>query len=266
MTLPFLQGETMIQNITSQENSLVKHIKKLQTKSYRVKTGEYLLEGYRLVRDAIENGVELKNIIVTDTFDASEFSHLDLIVMPEKLFNQLKTTVNSQGIMAIAKINEREFDENIAKNNSFFIYLDGIQDPGNMGTIIRIADAGGVDGVLLSKTCVDIYNPKTIRSTMASMFNVPVYENCDNDVLDMLKSNGFDLVAGSLEAKCSHYEANYSKRTVVVIGNEANGITDEVMDMCNVPVKIPIYGKAESLNASVACGILVYEILRQRGQ
>ncbi len=255
----------MIQTITSPDNSLVKHVKKLQTKSYRAKSGEYLLEGYRLVRDAIENGVELKNIIVTDTFDASEFSHLDLIVMPEKLFNQLKTTVNSQGIMAVAKINARVFDETIAKNGSFFIYLDGIQDPGNLGTIVRIADAGGVDGVLLSKTCVDIYNPKTIRSTMASMFNVPVYEECDKNALDMLKNIGFDLVAGSLEAKSSHFEAKYSPCTVIVIGNEANGITDEVMSMCNLPVKIPIYGKAESLNASVACGILVYEILRQRG-
>ncbi len=256
----------MIQTITSQENSLVKHIKKLQTKSYRIKTGEYLLEGYRLVRDAIENGVKLKNIIVADTFDTTEFSHLDLTVMPEKLFNQLKTTVNSQGIMAVAKMSERVFDEKRANDGSFFIYLDGIQDPGNLGTIVRIADAGGIDGVLLSKTCVDIYNPKTIRSTMASMFNVPVYENCENDTLKMLKSNGYDLVAGSLEAKCSHYEADYSNRIVVVIGNEANGITDEVMSMCNVPVKIPIYGKAESLNASVACGILVYEILRRRGK
>lgn len=255
----------MIQTITSPDNSLVKHIKKLQTKSYRTKTGEYLLEGYRLVRDAIENGVELKNIIVTDTFDITEFSHLDLTMMPEKLFDQLKTTVNSQGIMAVAKINTRKLNEDIAKNGSFFIYLDGIQDPGNMGTIIRIADAGGVDGVLLSKTCVDIYNPKTIRSTMASMFNVPVYEDCDISALDMLKNNDFDLVAGSLDANCSHYEAKYSPRTVVVIGNEANGITDKVLSMCNMPVKIPIYGKAESLNASVACGILVYEILRQRG-
>ena len=256
----------MIQTITSQENSLVKHIKKLQTKSYRIKAGEYLLEGYRLVRDAIENGVKLKNIIVSDTFDTTEFSHLDLTIMPEKLFNQLKTTVNSQGIMAVAKMSERVFDEKRANDGSFFIYLDGIQDPGNLGTIVRIADAGGIDGVLLSKTCVDIYNPKTIRSTMASMFNVPVYENCENDTLKMLKSNGYDLVAGSLEAKCSHYEADYSNRIVVVIGNEANGITDEVMSMCNVPVKIPIYGKAESLNASVACGILVYEILRRRGK
>lgn len=266
MTLPFLQGEIMIQTITSPDNSLVKHIKKLQTKSYRTKTGEYLLEGYRLVHDAIENGVKLKNIIVADTFDASEFSHLDLTVMPEKLFNQLKTTVNSQGIMAVATMNERTFNENTVKDGNFFIYLDGIQDPGNLGTIVRIADAGGVDGVMLSKTCVDIYNPKTIRSTMASMFNVPVYENCETDTLKMLKNNGFDLVAGSLEAKCSHYEVDYSNHIVVVIGNEANGITDEVMSMCNVPVKIPIYGKAESLNASVACGILVYEILRQRGR
>ena len=255
----------MIQTITSQENSLVKHIKKLQIKSYRMKTGEYLLEGYRLVRDAIENGVELKNIIVADTFDASEFSGLDIICMPEKLFNQLKTTVNSQGIMAVAKIVENEFSETIAENGSFFIYLDGIQDPGNLGTIVRIADAGGIDGVILSKTCVDIYNPKTIRSTMASMFNVPVYEDNDGDAIDMLLKSDFDIVAGSLDAKCSHYDADYSSRTVVVIGNEANGITDDVMKKCTLPVKIPIYGKAESLNASVACGILVYEILRRRG-
>lgn len=253
----------MIQIITSQENSLVKHIKKLQTKSYRTKTGEYLLEGYRLVRDAIENGVELKNIITSEVFDVSEFGDRDIISMPEKLFNQLKTTVNSQGIMAVAKIDKREFNGDVAKNGKFFIYLDGIQDPGNLGTIVRIADAGGVDGVILSKTCVDIYNPKTIRSTMASMFNVPVYENCDANVLDILLSEGFDIVAGSLDAKCSHYEADYSSRTVLIIGNEANGITEEIMGMCNLPVKIPIYGKAESLNASVACGILVYEILRR---
>ncbi len=133
-----------------------------------------------------------------------------------------------------------------------------------MGTIIRTGYACGGDGVILSENCVDIYNPKVVRSTMASIFNVPLYfDDARRSALKKLSAHGVKIVSGSLQGDKSIYETDFTGRSAVVIGNEANGITDEVINLSTELVKIPIIGKAESLNAAVACAVMVYERLRQ---
>ena len=133
-----------------------------------------------------------------------------------------------------------------------------------MGTIIRTCDACGADGLILSENCVDIYNPKVVRSTMASIFNVNIYfDNSDRIILKKMIECGVNIVSGSLQGDKSVYNVDFKGKSTVVIGNEANGISDEVLRLSTELVKIPIIGKAESLNAAVACAVMAYEHVRQ---
>ena len=167
-----------------------------------------------------------------------------------------------QGILAVVKIeDETDFTPNTEKS---YIYCDCINDPGNLGTIIRTADAAGFDGVLLSDGCVDLYSPKTVRSSMGSFFNMRVVTGVSYEKLSEYKNSGFQLIGGALGDNTIDYRsANMKKPTIIIVGNEANGISEDVQKMCQC-VKIPILGKAESLNAGVAAAILMYELVRQR--
>ena len=155
-----------------------------------------------------------------------------------------------------------KFHDSFLKKD-LLVYLDGIQDPGNLGTIIRTCDASGVGGIVLSPYCADVFNPKVVRSTMASLFNVDMAV-CDKEVFDVLKGSGFRVFATSLDESICHYDADFSDKCVIVIGNEANGVRDEILSLSYQNIKIPMVGKAESLNAAVAAGITLYEVFRQR--
>nr|WP_330368177.1 RNA methyltransferase [Clostridioides difficile] len=138
--------------------------------------------------------------------------------------------------------------------------LDRIQDPGNMGTIIRTADSAGVDAIIALKGCVDIYNPKVIRSTMGSIFDVNIIDASQDETVDMLKSLDFNIVSSYLNTENFYDKIDYGSKVALVIGNEANGINEELVSKSDILVKIPIYGKAESLNAAISSAILMYEI------
>ncbi len=138
--------------------------------------------------------------------------------------------------------------------------LDRIQDPGNMGTIIRTADSAGVDAIIALKGCVDIYNPKVIRSTMGSIFDVNIIDASQDETVDMLKSLDFNIVSSYLNTENFYDKIDYGSKVALVIGNEANGINEELVSKSDILVKIPIYGKAESLNLAISSAILMYEI------
>lgn len=138
--------------------------------------------------------------------------------------------------------------------------LDRIQDPGNMGTIIRTADSAGVDAIIALKGCVDIYNPKVIRSTMGSIFDMNIIDASQDETVDMLKSLDFNIVSSYLNTENFYDKIDYGSKVALVIGNEANGINEELVSKSDILVKIPIYGKAESLNAAISSAILMYEI------
>ena len=145
-----------------------------------------------------------------------------------------------------------------------YVYCDGINDPGNLGTIIRTADAAGFGGVILSKGTVDLYSPKTVRASMGSFFNIDVITDKTCEDLEKYADKGFSLFGGILgENTIDYRKADMTKPSIIIVGNEANGISSEVAALCQ-GVKIPINGRAESLNASVAAGILMYELGRQR--
>jgi len=250
--------------IDSTSNKIVKHTKKLLERSGRKEFGQFIIEGRRLVNDAILAGADIEYILTEQGVEAIESSDITCFTLSQKAFDALKTTVNSQGIIAVVNAEKGKDFTPSDNERCLYIYLDGISDPGNMGTIIRTADACGADGIVLSNNCVDIYNPKVVRSTMASIFNVPIYfDDSSRRVVHKMKDAGIKIVSGSLDASKSLFDMDLKGKCAIVIGNEANGITDEILSMSSELVKIPILGKAESLNAAVACAVMVYERLRQ---
>ena len=160
----------------------------------------------------------------------------------------------------VHRYKERDLVNNINQDDKFVLILDRIQDPGNMGTIIRTADSAGVDAIILLKGCVDIYNPKVIRSTMGSIFDMNIIQTTQDEAVDFLKANNFDIVSSYLHTESYYNETTYDGKIALVIGNEANGINDELISKSDKLVKIPIYGNAESLNAAISAAILMYEI------
>ncbi|MCC8170039.1 MAG: RNA methyltransferase, partial [Oscillospiraceae bacterium] len=258
--------EKTMQIISSASNGRFKHIKSLSMKKNRKEYGEYTVEGIKSVRDAAASKRKPVLIAVSEDFYENEKfdypSDTELIVFSNNIFNKLCDTTAPQGFMAVMKIEGSS--EIIPNPNKAYIYCDGIQDPGNMGTIIRTADAAGFGGVILSEGCVDIYSPKTVRASMGSFFNIDIFTDKTVSDLKKFRETGFKLVGGSLRERTIDYrEADFKKPTVIVVGNEANGISAEVRALCEC-VKIPILGSAESLNVSVAAGILMYELVRQR--
>lgn len=245
--------------ITSINNPTVKHIKALALKKERQTSGEYTVEGIKQVNEAILSRKEIKSIVISEDFDITilKSSDYEIYKVPSFIFEKICDTKTPQGVLAVLKQEQTEKLE--IKDKGLYLYCDGISDPGNMGTLIRTADAAGFDGVLMSQACVDLYSPKVVRSSMGSFFRMRVYQNINQSDLLCFKNKGVNLFGGALIENTKDYrEADYSKTSIIIVGNEANGISDEVLSLCT-PVKIPIYGGAESLNVAVAAGILMYE-------
>lgn len=233
-----------------------------------------------LYKNDADSGVKSKNII-----DA--ISKIKSITVTEKVFDTLTDVVSPQGVLAVINKRENGIINQATENNNaseigdkiketenvkidtttdYILALDGIQDPGNLGTIIRTADSANLKQIIVSKNTVDAYSPKVIRSTMGAIYRVHIIEveNLEETLKDLQK-DGFKVVVTSLDTKKSIYDISYDK-SIVVIGNEANGVSKEVQELANERVKIPMLGKTESLNASVATGIMIYEYVRRKNE
>ena len=260
--------------ISSSRNPVIKEIKSLKNRRDREERGLYYVEGLRIVEEALKENADIAEMAVSEEF-ASDLRNAGLLSKIEalnvkthlftpKLFNEITDTETPQGILAIMRIRKHELKQELNKTG-LYVVLDSIRDPGNMGTIIRTADAAGFSGVILSKGCVDVYNPKVLRSTMGSVFHMPVYQAGDiSETVKFLKSNGIIIYVSHLEGKASIFEADMSSGAAIIIGSEAEGVCEELIALADLPVKIPMPGRAESLNASVAAGIMMYEAVRQR--
>lgn len=256
----------MIDIIATTKNKSYKYIKSLALKKNRTAERLFTVEGIKSVHDAAVSGKKIRIIAVSESFyNNIEFSYPDaarLIVVQDQLFGGLCDTQNPQGILAVVEMFDTDDMELCPEN--LYVYCDNIQDPGNLGTIIRTADAAGFAGVLMSPGCVDLYNPKTVRSSMGSFFNIPVKTDMGYDELQELKTKGFALYCGALrDDSVAYTDVDFSKPSVIIIGNEANGVSNEILDMAE-HIIIPIYGHAESLNAAVAGGVIMYEAIRQK--
>lgn len=260
-----------MQVISSKENEFIKHIKKLKDKKYRDINKEFIVEGIKLIKEAIEEKAEIKQIVICDNCQNTdiipkelmyEIAKYECIYVTEKIFSSITDVNTPQGILAIIGRNNEE--THIDYTQDIIIALDDIQDPGNLGTILRTIDSIGLNQILVSKGTADSYNSKVVRSTMGAIFRVKIIECEDLEkTLKEVKRQKYELVITSLQTKNSIYDIEYNKK-VIVIGNEGNGVSKKIQDMADVKVKIPMIGKTESLNASVATGIVLYEYVRQK--
>lgn len=258
----------MIYDIVSASNQKYKHIKSLSQKKTRQKSREYIVEGIKSVQDALNSDRTVLSLSVCESFyTENTFDYptdTDIFKFPDKLFYTLCDTENPQGILAVIKMDDQK-PIHLDKSR-LYIYCDHVNDPGNLGTILRTADAVNAGGVFLSDGTVDLYSPKVIRSTMGSYFHIKVYENVTLSMLADIKNDGFNIICGALsENAVSHTQCDMTKPTILVVGNEANGVSREILNLSSQCVKIPILGGAESLNVAVAAAVLMYEAVRQRG-
>lgn len=268
--------------ISSTSNQQIKNVCQLLTKSKaRNQQNCFVVEGIRMVSE-IDNA-HLEKIYCSKTFyqhyagDSRHNAVLEnmdiskLVIVDDNVFKSMSDTVTPQGIMAIVKKSEKKLEEIIdIKSGRYdsehhcFLVLEDIQDPGNLGTMIRTAEAAGVSGVIMSKGTVDIYNPKVVRSTMGAIFRVN-FTYVDDLVLtlNIIKKKGVKLYAAHLKGECYYDEQDYTTPTAFLIGNEGNGLSDKIADMADTYIKIPMCGQVESLNAANAATVLIYESFRQ---
>ena len=260
-----------MQQITSKENKIIKHIIKLKEKKYRKEYNEYIIEGAKIVQEAIQEKSKIKQIIIsenainTDLIQnhlKEELQKIDYIQVPSKIFKLISEVEKPQGILAI--IEKEKQEENIDVNQDIILALDDLQDPGNLGTIIRTADSVGLKQILISKGTTEAYNPKVIRSTMGAIFRVKIIE-CENlkETLKRLQKNNFKIMVTDLNTDKSIYDIKLQKK-VIIIGNEANGVSEEIKNIADTRAIIPMFGKTESLNASVATAVILYEAMRNQ--
>ena len=239
-----------MQIISSKDNEQIKYIKKLKDKKFRDETKEYLVEGIKLVKEAIEENVTIKMIVVCEDCDNDgsieqsllyEIAKYNCIYVTKKLFQSITDVVNPQGILAV--VEKGDNSDNIDYSEDIILALDGVQDPGNLGTILRTADSAALKQIILTGDCADPYNPKVVRSTMGAIFrmNIITTQNLQK-TLQNVKRHKFEIMATSLEESKSIYEVDYRKK-VIVIGNESKGVSREIQNMADVKVKIPMLRK-----------------------
>ena len=249
--------------ITSKDNEIIKNIKKLKEKKYRLDS--YIVEGIKMVKEAINENQEIALIAIREDFKIDfDTKNIKTVTISNKIFNDISDVKTPQGILAVIKKNQ---NNQIETNQEYILALDSLQDPGNMGTIIRTADSANINQIIINKTTVDPYSPKVIRSTMGAIYRTNIIEVEDlKATLKEMKLKGFQIITTDLKATQSIYDINYNNKTVVVIGNEANGVSQEILQTADKKVIIPMLGKTESLNASIAASIMIYEYVRQKIQ
>ncbi len=260
-----------MKKIESKENKIIKKIQGLQLKKNRDKENLFLVEGFRFVNDIPKN-YQISAYVLSQTFcqqyDTTAYeSRATTYIVDDALFQAISDTQNPQGILAICEKKETSLQTLLSQNieNPFFIVAEELNDPGNLGTIIRTADACGANGILLSKGSVDIYNPKVLRATMGSFFHIPILHSLElSEIFAFLKEKQIPLYATDLTANQYPYALPLEKSCAFLIGNEARGISEMSKTACHTHIKLPMMGQAESLNASVATAVLLYEVVRQR--
>ena len=259
-----------VTSITSPQNEQVKFIKGLSKRKNRDEAGLFAAEGLRCALEGIKSGADLRQIAVSESFSKSagmdelRASIKDFTgradVFTDGLFASMCGTETPQGIIGIFEIPKPS-----AVTGESVILLENVQDPGNVGTVIRTADAAGFDAVICGKGCVDPFNPKAVRSAVGSVFHVPVIRSDKSAAGEalLLKKAGYTLYAAHPRDGRSCFDEEFSGKTAIVIGNAANGLSEEMLEACDVCLTIPMPGRAESLNASVAAALLIYEKTRK---
>ncbi len=260
-----------MRTIKSKDNSIYKAAVRLTRKKYRDETGLYLLEGIKPLQDAFSMGVGIRTVFLRDdTVTEESFPSEKCISLDEKLFARLSDTETSQGVIAVAeqkKLSLDEFAEAVSVGTGNIVVMDRLQDPGNIGTIIRTAEAAGYRGIVMMTGSGDVYSPKVVRAAAGSLFRMPVIHAADpREVSAIAKSLGKKLAVTCLEDAQSCFDADLSENIALVIGNEGRGVSSQLLDLADMRVRIPMEGSIESLNAAVAAGILMYQSQKKNNE
>ena len=256
--------------ITSTSNPKIKHLVQLQKKS-RLRSDEkvFITEGIRMFAEAPSELI--REIYVSETFYQKESENLPdrglhIEILADHVFSHVSDTKTPQGILCVVGMPQYSLKDIVkTKEIPQLLVLDNLQDPGNVGTILRTAEGAGVTGVILSSECVDMFNPKTIRSTMGAIYRVPfVYVEDLSETLILLKEEGIRTFAAHLEGAVNYEEENYRPAAAFLLGNEGNGLRQSIAESADAWIKIPMCGGLESLNVAIAASILMFEAARQR--
>ena len=249
--------------IESKDNKRIKRLRGLAKKKVRMKENLFLIEGLKIVSEALDSGYPLDTVVFSDGFNPDnelteklESGDFDVISVTESVFGSISTSVTPQGILAAALAKASTLNEIIDTGRPILI-LDGISDPGNMGTIVRTADAFQFGGVLVTDDCVDIYNTKSVQASMGSVLRVKTLE-LETGMIDLLKESGYTITGMDLNGRALSDGYVLPEKCVLVIGSESHGLSTRSKALCDDLVKIPMRGNAESLNAAVAAGIAMF--------
>lgn len=243
--------------ISSVKNETVKQWQKLKQKKYREQTKKFLIEGFHLVEEAYKSNWSIDTIIIQPDVELpEELRHEKTVVVSDQVMAHITDTKTPQGIAAIVNMSEEKLF-----NPKKLLILDAIQDPGNLGTMIRTADAAGIDAVVLGSGTVDLFNDKVIRASQGSIFHLPIIRRSLLPYLETLQASSFQVWASTLD-KAEPIDRNQvPEKLALIVGNEGQGVQQHIIDTADRRVHIPIYGQAESLNVSIATGIMLYEIV-----
>lgn len=257
--------------ITSTSNARVKELVQLQKKSkVRNEQGVFLVEGVKMYQEIPQE--QLVKVYVSETFADKQKEEINrlkdrrkLEYLSDHVFQYVSDTKTPQGILCVVRQSTYCLEDILETEDAHLLVLDNLQDPGNLGTILRTAEGAGVTGIIISKESVDIYNPKVIRSTMGSIYRVPfVYVEDLKEAIAKVKAHGIFTYAAHLDGKNSYDKEDYTKKTAFLIGNEGNGLRKEIADLADTWIRIPMQGQVESLNAAIATSVLMFETARQR--
>ena len=251
-----------VETITSRQNPLMTHLRKLaSSRSYRKKSGEYLCDGTKLLAEALKWGAEVKTAVFSEGIDIPPLPQgVRAVRVSEELMHSVSPMETPQGALFTVALPEVRLPETLEGRH--YLVLDGVQDPGNVGTILRTADAFECDGVFLVNACADLYNPKTARATMGAVFRRDVYQCTADELCALLQKSNLPLYGTALRNDTVSLRDAELSRAAVAIGSEGRGLSAEILSKCEKTIKIPMSPRCESLNAAVAASVVLWEMYR----
>lgn len=249
--------------ITSRQNQLCTHIRKLvSSRSYRRRAGEFLCDSPKLLEEALLHGGALRTVVFTEGTALPDIpQEVRQVQVTEEIMRSISPMETPQGVLAVcAMVGESTLPETLTGRR--YAVLDGVQDPGNVGTILRTADAFGADGLFLLNACADLYNPKTVRATMGAVFRCPVWSCQPGELRALLTRSGLPLYGAALREDTADARSVDYTRCAIAIGSEGKGLSEEVLALCDRTILIPMRAHCESLNAAAAAAVLLWEAAR----
>lgn len=263
----------MLEPITSRQNARVKAAAKLRERRGREEQGRIIIDGVREISRAIEAGVEMIELFVCERLATNDASQLieqnsgdcEFVPVTESVYEKLAFGNRSEGLVAVARPPQRDLADIQVADDSLVAVLQQVEKPGNIGAVLRSADATGVMAVITADPGTDLFNPNAIRASAGTIFSVPIVAATSEATRDWLRSHGFRILATRVDGAVNYSAATYVGKTAIVLGSEAHGLSTDWQGQDVTPIKLPMLGVADSLNVSVTAAVLFYEALRQRG-